>query len=158
MQITFFTTKENFIKLFDWINEKIEDVVFIDSTNKKEFNKALLYSEEVRFGKQLFVTTKQIFDKMKELSIVEFNKYGVELSFCYSDESIYTSDYTMYNPYKEPDRKIHSSRIYRSGYYNDLEETEILKVIYNKIANKIKRHSEFKNWGYLVGYFLNFDK
>ena len=39
MQITFFTTKENFIKLFDWINE-IEDVVFIDSTNKKEFNKA----------------------------------------------------------------------------------------------------------------------
>lgn len=120
MQITFFTTKENFIKLFDWINEKIEDVVFIDSTNKKEFNKALLYSDEVRFGKQLFVTTKQIFNKMKDLSIVELNKYGVELSFCYSDESIYTSDYTMYNPYKEPDRKIYSSRIYKCGYYNDL--------------------------------------
>lgn len=35
MQITFFTTKENFIKLFDWIEEKVDDVVFIDSTNKK---------------------------------------------------------------------------------------------------------------------------
>lgn len=157
MQITFFTTKENFIKLFDWINEKIEDVVFIDSSNKKEFNKAMLYSKEVGFGKQIFVTTKSIFDNMNDLSIVELNKYGVELYICYSDESIYTSDYTMYNPYKEPDRKIYSSRIYKSGYYN-LEETKILKPIYNKIANKIRRHSEFKNWGYLVGYFLNFDK
>ena len=76
MQITFFTTKENFIKLFDWINEKIEDVVFIDSTNKNEFNKALLYSGEVRFGKQLFVTTKQIFDKMKEKRIRARKKEG----------------------------------------------------------------------------------
>lgn len=158
MQITFFTTKENFIKLFDWINEKIEDVVFIDSTNKKEFNKALLYSGEVRFGKQIFVTTKQMLDKMKDLSIVESNKYGVELSFCYSDESIYTSDYTMYNPYKEPDRKIYSSRVYKSRYYNDMEEAKILNPIYNKIVNKIKRHSEYKNWGYLVGYFFKFEK
>ena len=157
MQITFFTTKENFIKLFEWIKEKIEDVVFIDSSNKMEFNTKLLYSAEVGFGKQIFVTTKSIFDNMNDLSIVELNKYGVELYICYSDESIYTSDYTMYNPYKEPDRKIYSSRIYKSGYYN-LEETEILKPIYNKIANKIRRHSEFKNWGYLVGYFLNFDK
>ena len=156
MQITFFTTKENFIKLFDWINEKIEDVVFIDSTNKKEFNKALLYSREVRFGKQIFVTSKQIFDKMKDLSIVELNKFGVELYICYSDESIYTSDYTMYNPYKEPDRKIYSSRVYKSGYYNDMEEAKILNLIYNKIVNKIKRHSEYKNCGYLVGYFLKF--
>ena len=157
MQITFFTTKENFIKLIDWIKEKIEDVVFVDSSNKKEFNTDLLYSGEVGFGKQIFVTTKSIFDNINDLSIVELNKYGVELYICYSDESIYTSDYTMYNPYKEPDRKIYSSRIYKSGYYN-LEETEILKPIYNKIANKIRRHSEFKNWGYLVGYFLNFDK
>lgn len=44
MQITFFTTKENFIKLFEWIKEKIEDVVFIDSSNKMEFNTKLLYS------------------------------------------------------------------------------------------------------------------
>ena len=36
MQITFFTTKENFIKLFCRIKEKIEDIVFIDSTNKFE--------------------------------------------------------------------------------------------------------------------------
>ena len=132
MQITFFTTKENFIKLFEWIKEKIEDVVFIDSSNKMEFNTKLLYSAEVGFGKQIFVTTKSIFDNMNDLSIVELNKYGVELYICYSDESIYTSDYTMYNPYKEPDRKIYSSRIYKSGYYN-LEETEILKPIYNNI-------------------------
>ena len=94
--------------------------------------------------------------KRREHKVFYIN--GIELSFCYSDESIYTSDYTMYNPYKEPDRKIYSSRIYKCGYYNDLEETEILKVIYNKIVNKIKRHSEFKNWEYLAGYFLFFKK
>lgn len=158
MQITFFTTKENFIKLFDWIKEKVDDVVFIDSTNKKEFDTELLYSGEVGFGKQIFVTTRQIFDKMNDLSIVESYRYGIELFICYSDETIYTSDYTMYNPYKEPDRKIYSSRIYESGNYNNLEETEILKTIYNKIANKIRRHSKFKNWGYLVGYFLKFNQ
>lgn len=158
MQITFFTTKENFIKLFEWIKEKIEDVVFIDSSNKMEFNAKPLYSGEVGFGKQIFVTTKSIFDNMNDLSIVELNKYGVELYICYSDESIYTSDYTMYNPYKEPDRKIYSSRVNKSGYYNDMEEAKILNPIYNKIVNKIKRHSEYKNWGYLVGYFLKFDE
>ena len=49
MQITFFTTKENFIKLFCWIKENIEDVVFIDSTNKEEFNSELLYSGGVGY-------------------------------------------------------------------------------------------------------------
>lgn len=100
MQITFFTTKENFIKLFCWIKENIEDVVFIDSTNKEEFNSELLYSGGVGYGKQIFLTTREIFNKMKELSIVESYKCGVELYICYSDEAIYTSDYTMYNPYK----------------------------------------------------------
>ena len=56
------------------------------------------------------------------------------------------------------DRKIYSSRIYISGYYNDLEGAKALKSIYNKIANKIRRHSKFNNWGYLVGYFLKFDE
>lgn len=158
MQITFFTTKENFIKLFEWIKGKIEDVVFIDSSNKMEFNIELLYSGEVGFGKQIFVTTKSIFDNMNDLSIVELNKYGVELLIYYSDESIYTSDYTMYNPYKEPDRKIYVSRVYKSGYFKDMEETKILNPIYNKIVNKIKRHSEYKNCGYLVGYFFKFEK
>lgn len=158
MQITFFTTKENFIKLFDWIKLNINDVVFIDPKSKKEFNFELLYSENVGYGKQIFITTKQLFEKMKDFSIIELNKYGVELLFCYSDESIYTSDYTMYNPYKEPDRKIYSSRIYRDGVYNDLEETKILKPIYTKIVNKIKSNSNYKNYGYIVGYFLCFKK
>ena len=158
MQITFFTTKENFIKLFDWIKLNINDVVFIDPKSKKEFNFELLYSENVGYGKQIFITTKQLFEKMKDFSIIELNKYGVELLFCYSDESIYTSDYTMYNPYKEPDRKIYSSRIYRDGVYNDLEETKILKPIYTKIVNKIKSNSNYKNYGYIVGYFLYFKK
>lgn len=158
MQITFFTTKENFIKLFDWIKLNINDVVFIDPKSKKEFNFELLYSENVGYGKQIFITTKKLFEKMKDFSIIELNKYGVELLFCYSDESIYTSDYTMYNPYKEPDRKIYSSRIYRDGVYNDLEETKILKPIYTKIVNKIKSNSSYKNYGYIVGYFLCFKK
>ena len=46
---------------------------------KKEFDTELLYSGEVGFGKQIFLTTRQIFDKMKDLSIVESYKCGVEL-------------------------------------------------------------------------------
>lgn len=157
MQTNFFTTKENFIKLFDWIKENIEDVVFINSMKKTVNETELLYSGDVKFGCQFFITTKQILEKMQDLSIVTLNKFGVELSIVYSDKSIYTADFTMYNPYKEPDRQIYPSRIYRDGYYSELEESKILKKIYSKIKNKIIRHSAFKNFGYIEGHFLKFD-
>lgn len=158
MQVTFFTTKKNFIKLFEWMKANIEDVVFLDYHSKKEYLEDELYLGEVGFGKQIFISTKQLTSKFIDFSFKESHMYGIELSFCYSDESIYTSDYTMYNPYKEPDRKIYSSRIYRDGFYNDLEETKILKPIYTKIVNKIKSNSNYKNYGYIVGYFLYFKK
>ena len=107
----------------------IEDVVFLDYHTKKEYLKDELYLGEVGFGKQIFISTKQLTSKFIDFSFKESHMYGIELSFCYSDESIYTSDYTMYNPYKEPDRKIYSSRIYRDGFYNDLEETKILNQV-----------------------------
>ena len=38
MQIDFFATKSNIIKLFSWISENVEDVVFLDFYTKKEFS------------------------------------------------------------------------------------------------------------------------
>lgn len=158
MQITFFTTKINFIKLFEWMKTNIEDVIFLDCHTKKEFLEDELYLSEVGFGKQIFISTKQLKSKFKDFSFKEMHTYGIELTFYFSDASIYTEDYTNYNPYKDKDRQVYSSRVYRDGYYNDLEETKLLKPIYTKIINKIKRNSDYKNFGYIVGYFLNFKK
>lgn len=158
MQVTFFTTKINFIKLFEWMKANIEDIVFLDHHTKKEYLENELYLGEVGFGKQIFISTKQLTSKFIDFSFKEMHMYGIELTFYYFDEPIYTEDYTNYNPYKDRDRQVYSSRVYKDGYYADLEETKLLKSIYTKIINKIKRNSDYKNFGYIVGYFLKFER
>lgn len=158
MQINFFATKSNIIKLFTWISENVEDVVFLDFYTKKEFSLEELQHGEVGYGEQILISTRQFAENFKEWTFKEAHINCVELYFTYSDEEIYTSDYSGYNPYRDSvKRPIHTCRVYRMGFYNDRDESKTLIPIYKKITGKIKRHSVYKNWGYLCGYLLNFN-
>ena len=142
MQIEFFTNKENFLKLYAWIKDNIENLVILDCKTKREFDESELYQAEVGYSKKICFTTREFAPLITEFCSKEYYKYSVELYIGYCPDDVYTMDFTGYNLQKAEDGNI-PSRLYRDSFYSSDEETKVLKSIYNKIASKIRRGSVY---------------
>lgn len=142
MQIEFLTSKENFLKLYAWITDNIENLVMLDRKTMREFNENELYQAEAGFGKSICFTTKEFAPLIKEFYSKEYYKYSVELTIGYCPDDVYSMDFTGYNLQKAEDGNI-PSRLYRDSFYSSDEETKVLKSIYNKVAGKIRRSSVY---------------
>ena len=142
MQIEFFTNKENFLKLYAWIKDNIENLLILDCKTKREFDESELYQAEVGYSKKICFTTREFAPFITEFCSKEYYKYSVELYIGYCPDDVYTMDFTGYNLQKSEDGNI-PSRLYRDSFYSSDEETKVLKSIYNKIAGKIRRNSTY---------------
>ena len=142
MQIEFLTNKENFLKLYAWIKDNIENLVILDCKTKRELDESELYQAEVGYSKKICFTTREFAPLITEFCSKEYYKYSVELYIGYCPDDVYTMDFTGYNLQKSEDGNI-PSRLYRDSYYSSDEETKVLKSIYNKIAGKIRRNSVY---------------
>lgn len=142
MQIEFLTSKENFLKLYAWIKDNIENLVILDCKTRCELDESELYQAEVGYSKKICFTTREFAPHITEFCSKEYYKYSVELYIGYCPDDVYTMDFTGYNLQKSEDGNI-PSRLYRDSYYSSDEETKVLKSIYNKIAGKIRRNSVY---------------
>ena len=142
MQIEFFTNKENFLKLYAWIKDNIENLVILDCKTRCELDESELYQAEVGYSKKICFTTREFAPLITEFCSKEYYKYSVELYIGYCPDDVYTMDFTGYNLQKAEDGNI-PSRLYRDSFYSSDEETKALKSIYNKIAGKIRRNSTY---------------
>ena len=142
MQIEFLTSKENFLKLYAWIKDNIENLVILDCKTRCELDESELYQAEVGYSKKICFTTREFAPLITEFCSKEYYKYSVELYIGYCPDDVYTMDFAGYNLQKAEDGNI-PSRIYRDSYYSSDEETKVLKSIYNKIAGKIRRNSVY---------------
>ena len=142
MQIEFFTNKENFLKLYAWIKDNIENLVILDCKTKRELDESELYQAEVGYSKKICFTTREFAPLITEFCSKEYYKYSVELYIGYCPDDVYSMDFTGYNLQKSEDGNI-PSRLYRDSFYSSDEETKALKSIYNKIAGKIRRNSVY---------------
>ena len=142
MQIEFFTNKENFLKLYAWIKDNIENLVILDCKTKRELDESELYQAEVGYSKKICFTTREFAPLITEFCSKEYYKYSVELYIGYCPDDVYTMDFAGYNLQKAEDGNI-PSRLYRDSFYSSDEETKVLKSIYNKIAGKIRRNSVY---------------
>ena len=142
MQIEFLTSKENFLKLYAWTKDNIENLVILDCKTRCELDESELYQAEVGYSKKICFTTREFAPLITELCSKEYYKYSVELYIGYCPNDVYTMDFTGYNLQKSEDGNI-PSRLYRDSFYSSDEETKVLKSIYNKIAGKIRRNSTY---------------
>ena len=142
MQIEFFTNKENFLKLYAWIKDNIENLLILDCKTRCELDESELYQAEVGYSKKICFTTREFAPLITEFCSKEYYKYSVELYIGYCPNDVYTMDFTGYNLQKSEDGNI-PSRLYRDSFYSSDEETKVLKSIYNKIAGKIRRNSVY---------------
>ena len=142
MQIEFFTNKENFLKLYTWIKDNIENLVILDCKTRCELDESELYQAEVGYSKKICFTTREFAPLITEFCSKEYYKYSVELYIGYCPDDVYTMDFAGYNLQKAEDGNI-PSRLYRDSFYSSDEETKVLKSIYNKIAGKIRRNSTY---------------
>ena len=142
MQIEFLTSKDNFLKLYAWIKDNIEDLVVLDCKTKCELDESELYQAVVGYSKKICFTTREFAPLITEFCSKEYYKYSVELYIGYCPDDVYTMDFTGYNLQKAEDGNI-PSRLYRDSFYSSDEETKMLKSIYNKIAGKIRRNSVY---------------
>ena len=142
MQIEFLTSKENFLKLYAWIKDNIENLVILDCKARCELDESELYQAEVGYYKKICFTTREFAPLITEFCSKEYYKYSVELYIGYCPDDVYTMDFTGYNLQKAEDGNI-PSRLYRDSFYSSDEETKVLKSIYNKIAGKIRRNSVY---------------
>ena len=142
MQIEFFTTKDNFLELFEWVKANICDLVVLDPDTKGELDESELYQAEIGYWKKIYFTTGEFVPNIKSFSFPELQKYCVALVFGYSPDTVYTMDYTDFNLQKNKTGNMWS-RLYRGSFYSSDEETKVLKSIYNKIAGKIRRNSTY---------------
>ena len=142
MQIEFLTNKENFLKLYAWIKDNIENLVILDCKTRCELDESELYQAEVGYSKKICFTTREFAPLITEFCSKEYYKYSVELYIGYCPDDVYTMDFAGYNLQKAEDGNI-PSRLYRDSFYSSDEETKVLKSIYNKIAGKIRRNSVY---------------
>ena len=142
MQIEFLTSKENFLKLYAWIKDNIENLVILDCKTRCELDESELYQAEVGCSKKICFTTREFAPLITEFCSKVYYKYSVELYIGYCPDDVYTMDFAGYNLQKAEDGNI-PSRLYRDSFYSSDEETKVLKSIYNKIAGKIRRNSVY---------------
>ena len=142
MQIEFLTSKENFLKLYAWIKDNIENLVILDCKTRCELDESELYQAEVGYSKKICFTTREFAPLITEFCSKVYYKYSVELYIGYCPDDVYTMDFARYNLQKAEDGNI-PSRLYRDSFYSSDEKTKVLKSIYNKIAGKIRRNSVY---------------
>lgn len=163
MQIYFYTSKKNFIELFEWIKTNFKNLNYYDNRKNKCFNEQEVYNGIIGYTRQIILTDEKsmLSEKMK-LNNFDFieEKYpfiwksGIELTFGYSDDEIYRFDFSSYNPY---DKKINEP-FYRCRFYLDsfyLSNNEMYKSIFQKICKKIRKDSIHINGEYVKDYLYN---
>ena len=79
MQIEFFTNKENFLKLYAWIKDNIENLVILDCKTRCELDESELYQADVGYSKKICFTTREFAPLITEFCSKEYYKYSVEL-------------------------------------------------------------------------------
>lgn len=159
MQINFYTNKENFIELFEWIKNKFKNIKFYDRENNVCLDEQLLYFKTTGYNGLLVLTDENsaLSEKMK-INKLDFSegkfpflwKSGIELSFGYSDETVYEFDFSTFNPYKDICESFYRCRFYLDTYY--LSDNVMYKTIFNKICGKIRRNSIHINGMYVKDY------
>lgn len=163
MQVYFYTNKEKFIELFEWIKKEFLNIRYFDNTKNCLLDETEIYNGEPGYSKHIFLTDEYstLYSKVRDNNSYDFpeEKYplifqnGIELLLGYSENKIYNFDFTNYNPYdKANHEKFYRCKFYGDSYY--LENNELYVKMYQKICRKIRKNSTKINGKYYGFYWL----
>ena len=99
MQVYFYTNKEKFIELFEWIKKEFPNIRYFDNTKNCLLDETEIYNGEPGYSKHIFLTDEYstLYSKVRDNNSYDFpeEKYplifqnGIELLLGYSENKIY---------------------------------------------------------------------
>lgn len=160
MQVTFYSNKENFLELFEWLKKEFPNIKYYDNRKNNLLNETELYTGTVGYTGQVILTDENSILAQKVINnnydLLE-NRYplihqsGIELLFGYSEDKIYNFDFSKYNPYsKDNTEEFYMCRFYVNSFY--LSNDGFYSKIYQKIYRRIRRKSIKLNGEYVKDY------
>ena len=104
MQVYFYTNKEKFIELFEWIKKEFPNIRYFDSNKNCILDETEIYNGEPGYSNQIILTDEHssLYSKVRDNNIDDFPEgkvplifqSGIELLFGYSEDKVHNFDFT----------------------------------------------------------------